>query len=271
MLIAHISDMHIRAPGELAYGRVDTAVHLRRCVAHILALEPRPDIVVATGDLVDLGRREEYRHLAEILAPLPIPLFLIPGNHDDRDALRNTMGGLDYLDSDSEFIQYVAFRGGLRLIALDTLVPGRGEGLLCAVRLTWLEDKLGADRETPTIILMHHPPFTTGIEHMDRVGLRTAFPLEPMIRRYTNVERILCGHLHRSIQMRFGGTLATTCPSPAHQVALDLAPSAPSMFVMEPPGYLLHRSTPAGTVTYGVVVGEYAGPFPFYERGKLIK
>jgi 3',5'-cyclic-AMP phosphodiesterase len=271
VLIAHISDTHIRAPGELAYRRVDTAAHLRRCIAHILALVPRPDIAVATGDLVDRGLREEYRHLAEILASLPMPLFLIPGNHDERQILREEMRGFDYLEKEGEFIQYVAFAEGLRFVALDTVVPGEGGGLLCGARLAWLEDQLAADQATPTIILMHHPPFTTGIAHMDNVGLKTAFPLEPIIRRSSNIERILCGHLHRSIQMRFGGTIAITCPSPAHQVALDLAPGAPSMFVMEPPGYLLHRWTPAGVVTYGVVVGDYPGPYPFYEDGKVIK
>ena len=117
---------------------------------------------------------------------------------------------------------------------------------------------------------MHHPPFATGIVSMDQMGLRTAYPLEPIFRRHANVERILCGHLHRTILTRFGGTVALTCPSPAHQVALDLLPDHPPMFVMEPPGYMLHRWSDEECVTHGVAVGPYDGPYPFYEHGKLI-
>jgi 3',5'-cyclic AMP phosphodiesterase CpdA len=272
MLIAHISDLHIRAPGELAYRHVDTAAHLRRCIAHILAQTPLPDVVVATGDLADLGRPEEYAHLVKLLEPLAMPLYLIPGNHDDRVALRSAFPGHGYLQGRGEFLQYATRVGPLRLIGLDTVVPGQGGGLLCASRLQWLEGELTRDRAAPTVILMHHPPFATGIEHMDRVGLRAAHPLEPIVRRHPNIERILCGHLHRTIFRRYGGTIAVTCPSPAHQVALDLSPGGPSAFVLEPPGYMLHRWTESeGLVSFYAVVGEYEGPYPFYEDGRLIR
>jgi 3',5'-cyclic-AMP phosphodiesterase len=270
MLIAHISDLHIRRPGELAYRRVDTATHLQRCLAHVMAQRPLPDMVVATGDLADSGRPEEYEHLAGILAQLPMPLYLIPGNHDDRGALRAAFPRHHYLHGRGEFIQYTAPAGPLQLVALDTVLPGEGGGLLCASRLRWLEEQLALYRHRPVVILMHHPPFVTGIEFMDLVGLRTARPLEPIIRRHANVERILCGHVHRTIVVRFGGTLAVTCPSPAHQVALDLLPGHPATFVMEPPGYMLHRWSDERFVTFGVAVGEFAGPYPFYERGRLI-
>ncbi len=270
MLIAHISDLHIRRPGELAYRRVDTAAFLQRCVAHLLSLRPQPDLVVATGDLADSGRPEEYEHLAGILARLPMPLYLIPGNHDDRGALRSAFPQHQYLHGGEEFIQYTAPAGPLQLVALDTVLPGEGGGLLCRKRLRWLEDQLTVYRHTPVVILMHHPPFVTGIEFMDSVGLRTEYPLEPIIRRHPSVERILCGHLHRTIVARFGGTLAVTCPSPAHQVALDLLPAGPASFVMEPPGYMLHRWNDQRFVTFGVAVGEFDGPYPFYEQGRLI-
>jgi 3',5'-cyclic AMP phosphodiesterase CpdA len=270
MLIAHISDLHIRRPGELAYRRVDTAGHLQRCIGHILDRRPQPDIVVATGDLVDFGRPEEYEHLAKILATLPMPLYLIPGNHDERNALRAAFPQHHYLHRNEEFIQYTVRAGPLQLVALDTVVPGEGGGLLCRNRLRWLEEQLTACRHQPVVILMHHPPFATGIVSMDQVGLRTAYPLEPIIRRHANIERILCGHLHRTIVTRFGGTVAVTCSSPAHQVALDLLPDHPPMFIMEPPGYMLHRWSDNRFVTHGVAVGPFDGPYPFYDQGKLI-
>jgi len=270
MLIAHISDLHIRRPGELAYRRVDTAAHLQRCVAHVMAQRPLPDMVVATGDLADSRQPAEYEHLARILAPLPMPLYLLPGNHDDRSALRAAFPQHQYLHGGEEFIQYTAPAGPLQLVALDTVLPGEGGGLLCRSRLRWLEEQLTVYRHRPVVILMHHPPFVTGIEFMDTVGLRTEYPLEPIIRRHANVERILCGHVHRTIVARFGGTVAVTCPSPAHQVALNLLPSQPATFVMEPPGYMLHRWSDKRFVTFGVAVGEFDGPYPFYEKGRLI-
>jgi len=270
MLIAQLSDLHIRRPGELAYRRVDTAAHLKRCVAHLLSQRPLPDLVVATGDLADSGRTEEYEHLAGLLAPLPMPLYLIPGNHDRRDPLRAAFPQHHYLRGREEFIQYSVPAGPLQIVALDTLLPGEGGGLLCLDRLRWLEEQLLVCRQRPVVILMHHPPFVTGIDFMDQVGLRTAYPLEPIIRRHANIERILCGHLHRTIMVRFGGSLAVTCPSPAHQVLLDLLPNRPAQFVMEPPGYMLHRWSDERCVTFGVAVGDFDGPYPFYEQGRLI-
>ena len=272
MLICQLSDLHVRPPGQLAYGRVDTADYLRRCVSHVLAHSPRPDVLVITGDLTDRGLPEEYDHLAAMLAPLPMPMYLIPGNHDNRETMRAAFPHHLYLTQAKEFLHYTVSVGPFRIIALDTVLPGEGGGLLCANRLHWLEEQLSMYRNVPKIILMHHPPFTTGIGHMDRVGLRVAYPLEPIVRRHPDIERILCGHLHRTIFRRFGGTIAVTCPSPAHQVLLDLAPDAPSQFIMEPPGYMLHRWTPEiGLTSFCTVIGEYEGPYPFYSAGRLIE
>jgi 3',5'-cyclic AMP phosphodiesterase CpdA len=110
---------------------------------------------------------------------------------------------------------------------------------------------------------MHHPPFVTGIGHMDDMGLEGAEAFETVIARHPHVERILCGHLHRSIQCRVGDTVASVCPSTAHQLALDLSPGAPGAFVMEPPGYQLHRWDGRRLVSHTCVVGEFEGPFPF--------
>ena len=272
MLICQISDLHVRPPGELAYRRVDTASFVRRCVAHILARRPLPDVVVVTGDLTDRGHPDEYRHLVALLAPLSMPFYVIPGNHDQRGALLAAFPGHRYLNEGGAFLNYVVPLGELRLIGLDTVVPNEGGGLLCADRLSWLERQLDAHRSAPVVVLMHHPPFATGIAPMDRVGLRTERPLEPILRRHPRIERILCGHVHRTIFRSFGGTLATTCPSPAHQVVLDLMRDAPPEFVMEPPGYLLHRwSESEGMVSFGVAIGDYAGPYPFYEQGQPVE
>lgn len=272
MLIAQISDLHIKAQAKLAYGIVDTAGLLAACVDQLLQLDPQPDAVLVTGDLVDYGRPEEYALLRELLAPLTLPLFLLPGNHDEREALRTAFPEprFDYLRQQTGFLQYAVDLGPLRLLALDTVVPQQGHGALCAQRLDWLDHQLVADPR-PTIVAMHHPPFATGIAHMDAIGLlQGAAELEAVLRSHPHVERVLCGHLHRSIQARFGGTLASTCPSPAHQVALDLREAGPDCFVMEPPGYQLHAWRGGRLVTHTVVLGDWPGPYRFREGGVLI-
>jgi 3',5'-cyclic AMP phosphodiesterase CpdA len=230
LLACQISDLHVKAPGRLSYRVVDCAAMLARCVAEILRLPQRPDLVVATGDLTDSGRAEEYAHLRELLAPLPMPVYLIPGNHDERGALRAAFPEHDK-------------------------------------RLAWLERILSLKRGKPTLLIMHHPPFPTLIGHMDQIGLAGSDALARVIERHPQVERVLCGHLHRPIQFRFAGTIASTCPSPAHQVALDLAPDAASAFRMEPPAFQLHAwRQGVGVVSHTAYIGDFAGPYPFLEE-----
>ncbi|KAF1021553.1 MAG: 3',5'-cyclic adenosine monophosphate phosphodiesterase CpdA [Paracidovorax wautersii] len=271
-LLLQITDPHIREPGRLAYGRIDTAPYLAQAVASITRLPQAPDAIVITGDLVDFGRAAEYTHLRQLLAPLASHrIYLMPGNHDDRDELRRSFPEHSYLGT-AGFIQYSVPVGGLQLIALDTVVPRASEGRLCAERLAWLQAQLDAHRERPVVIAMHHPPFATLIGHMDAIGLlEGAAELELLVARHPNVERVICGHLHRSIQVRFGGAIAATAPSVAHQVCLDLSPTAASAWTLEPPGYALH-ALPAGgrLVSHLAASGDYEGPYPFHADGRLI-
>jgi 3',5'-cyclic AMP phosphodiesterase CpdA len=274
MLLAQISDLHIKRPGGLAYRRVDTAAYLARCVAALNALVPRPDAVIITGDLVDQGDPQQYEHLKTLLAPLELPYFLLVGNHDDRAALRAAFPDRAELHSGGEFVQYAFDVGALRVIALDSLEPGQSAGTLCDARLAWLETQLDAASGKPTIVALHHPPFACGIGHMDELRLDSSASarLAALIARYPNVERVICGHVHRPMFVRFGGTIASAVPAPAHQVALDLRDDAPSAFMMEPPAYALHRYDPAtGLVTHHAYVDAADGPYPFYEpEGALI-
>jgi Icc protein len=152
----------------------------------------------------------------------------------------------------------------VRLVMLDTVVPGYGHGELCARRLAWLERTLAAAPERPTVIGMHHPPFACGIEHMDKINLRQSAEFTAIVARHRQVARILCGHHHRPITAQVAHTIAMVGPSVAHQVELALAPGAAAAFVMEPPAYLIHRYTAeAGIVTHQAYVDDYPGPFPF--------
>jgi 3',5'-cyclic-AMP phosphodiesterase len=274
MLIAQISDTHILAPGELyaarivpprpgaerAYADVDTAACLIRAVAELNALAPLPDITVVTGDLVDHGEPAEYHHLRRLLAPLSMPVFVIAGNHDSRAPLRQAFGADGYLPADG-FLHYTVEDYPLRLVALDTSIPGENGGSLCEERLSWLDAALAAAPDQPTLVLMHHPPFATGITYMDGYGLENSAALAEIVARHPQIERIACGHLHRAIDHRFAGTVAGTAPSTAHQIRLNLTPEAPLRFMFEPPGYQLHVWQEAsGLVTHTAVFGDWRPP-----------
>jgi 3',5'-cyclic AMP phosphodiesterase CpdA len=262
MLLCQISDLHVMAERALAYGVVDTAACLERCVQRIVALDPMPDAVIATGDLVDTPDARSYGLLREILARLPLPVYVLPGNHDERQALRAAFPDHRYLPRDGEFLQYVIDEYPVRLVALDTVIPGEPEGTLCARRLQWLERCLG-ESAAPTVIALHHPPFFTGIGHMDRMGLDNSLGLADVVRRFPQIQRLICGHLHRPIQALFAGTMASVCPSTAHQVLLDLKPDTAARFVMEPPAFQLHLWTGQTLVTHTAYTGNYDGPYPF--------
>ena len=270
-LLAQVTDMHIKAGGKLSYRVVDTEGSLGRCVAHILAMPQRPDAVLFTGDLVDFGRADEYDNLARLLEPLPMPYYLMPGNHDDPEMMRARFPTHAYMRQRSGKLDYVIDDFALRIVALDSTVYTKSHGGLTGEQLQWLDGTLATAPDKPTVVALHHPPFWTGIGHMDAQLLEDPAPFESVISRHPQVERVLSGHLHRNIVKRFAGTVASTCPSPSHQVALDLADDAASQFVMEPPGFQLHLwREGGGVVTHTVAIGEFAGPYPFYESGKLI-
>jgi 3',5'-cyclic AMP phosphodiesterase CpdA len=213
--------------------------------------------VLGTGDLVDGGTPAEYARLRHLLSPLPMPVYLIPGNHDDRDALRHAFADYPLMPREG-FIQYVVDDGSLRLIAVDTLLPGKGGGRVDAERLGWLDARLAEAPTKPTMIFMHHPPFKTAIDFMDGIGLEGADAMADVVRRHPQVERVVCGHLHRSIQSRWAGTLAMTAPGTAHQVCLDLRKNTGLSLSMEPPGYALHLWRDGiGLVSHVVNVGDF--------------
>lgn len=269
MIVAHLSDLHVKAPGRLAYRVVDTAASLERAVARIAALDPRPDLAIASGDLVDAGRADEYAHLRALLAPLPMPVYLVMGNHDDRGALRAAFPDHAYLSGGPGAPVQYAIDGALRIVVADTTTPGEDGGALDAARLAWIDDALARAPERPAMLVLHHPPFRTGIAGMDDPPFRGAGELGAVVRRHPNVERIVCGHLHRSIVTRWNGTVVATVPSVAHQVTFDLRPREPTL-VLEPPAFAVHVWDGRSLVSHVVNVEIGAGPYPFREGGKLI-
>jgi 3',5'-cyclic AMP phosphodiesterase CpdA len=262
MLLAQISDLHVRPAGELYKDVVDSNAMCAAAIGHLNGLDPRPDLVLITGDLVDEGRTAEYDALRFLLSRLDVPCLLMPGNHDDREVLARYFSDHAYLPASGPK-HYVVADHPVRIVALDTTVPGDHHGEVDAASLAWLDSALRATEGAPTLVMMHHPPIACGIAYLDKYMCRQPERIADVIARFDHVERVLCGHVHRPIQQRWAGTLVCCCPSTATQIALQLQPDAPPASYSEPPACLLHWWRDGAMLTHVTYIGRFAGPYPF--------
>ncbi len=241
MLIAQISDTHILAPASDHPAAELRADCLRRCVADING--QGPDAVIFTGDTVQHGQPEEYAQLRELLAPLDVPLYLVPGNRDDNDVLRNMFGDQQpWLPGNGDFFHYIVENHALRLVGLDSTLPGERKGVFCPERQDWLDKVLGEQPNRPTLLFMHHPPFDVGDHYIG--GYRRpeeAAALTDVVSRHPQVLRLLCGHVHCPVERPWAGTLASIMPS----IAVDLRKGVDETEAREQPIYMLHRTSDA--------------------------
>jgi Icc protein len=265
MLICQLTDLHVRPVGKPVNRLVETNLFTERAFRAVSRLSPRPDVVVITGDLTESGLDTEYANVAWLLRKwLPMPVFVIPGNHDQRAPFRQALQHLPGVTTNPHYVQYAVEDYAVRLVMLDTLVAGAAHGELGAEQLEFLDRTLAAAPDKPTIVAMHHPPFVCGIAHMDRINLRTTQEFTAVIARHRQVERIICGHHHRPVVARVAHAIASIAPSVAHQVELSLDPHDPGAFIFEPPAFHLHRWTPTdGIVTHTAYVEDFPGPYPF--------
>lgn len=251
MLIAHVSDFHIFADApETSLVRADVADAARKVVADIAAFNPGIDAVMFTGDLTDGGSADDYALLVDILSPIKVPVFVVPGNHDKRAGLRAAFA--DALPfRPGPFLNYDAEFAGIRILALDTLVDGKVEGALDPTQLAWLAGKLEKPSAALTLILMHHPAFPSGIPTLDAMSLREGREaFGSLIASHRGPLRILSGHIHRPFQTLWNGAFCAVSGSPAFQHRLDLDPEAPEPGAEhEPYAYFVHKLDGPQTVS----------------------
>ncbi|MCK9701036.1 phosphodiesterase [Pseudomonas syringae pv. syringae] len=264
MLIAHISDTHVRPRGLLYQGVVDSNAMLAAAVETINALDTAPDLILFSGDLVDEGRPEEYAMARELLQPLRQRLLMIPGNHDHRQNLRSAFPEHDYFINEENCSFVDSGSAPMRIIGLDISVPDQHHGDMTDTATQWLDRTLALEPDKPTLIMMHQPPFSSGIHCIDAYRCERGERLAEVVSRYPAVERIVCGHIHRFMQLRFGGTLMCTAPSTTTAIALQLRPDAADASYVEPPALLLHHwKADTGLITHWVPIGRFEGPFDF--------
>jgi 3',5'-cyclic-AMP phosphodiesterase len=255
VILAQISDPHLNlGPGDM--GSTEALAAAVRAVAQ---LDPAPDALLLSGDLTDRGGDDEYRRVAELLAPLELPVHVLAGNHDDPEGLRAHLGAPG---QSGEPLQYSVRAGGLRLVACDTTVPGSIGGAYGADRLAWLERELAEDGDTPTIVAMHHPPILIGMPAMDPLGLPDADreALAEVLARAPQVKRVVAGHVHRATTGESGGRPVFLCPSSHLQLALDFE-SRDITLIREPPCFALHVATGREVVSHLQPIGDYGPAF----------
>ncbi len=263
MLIGHLSDPHIRPRGQLYQGVVDSNQALREAIDHLLRMDRQPDLILVTGDLVDEGRPDEYEVARELLDTLGLPYLVIPGNHDHREQFRAAFADLGYLPGEGP-LHYCMDDYPVRIIGLDSCVPGAHHGHIDEAGLRWLSETLASDRSKPTLVMLHHPPFACGIPYMDEYRYLDPGPLASVLDRCANVELVLCGHVHRPMLRRWAGTVVCACPSTVTEIDLQLHPAAAPSSHAGPRGVMLHLWEPGlGMVSHLSQIGAFAGPYPF--------
>lgn len=260
MLLAQITDTHVLADDSGEPGVVDNTARLALAVESINAERPAPDMVVATGDLTNDGKPGELAELVRLLGRLNVPVLVLPGNHDHRASMK---AAFDQPWADAEHLSWVADVGEVRIVGLDTQLPGEGGGMFDPEREAWLAgalaDAAAADR--PVVIAMHHPPFASGLAWMDGGQLARADAFAEVVRANPHVTRILCGHLHRPVVTTVGGVTTSVGLSTVHAVALDLRPDANVSLIVDPAGYQLHHFDGAGWVSHTRYIDTGHAPF----------
>lgn len=246
MRIAHISDLHIiAAPPGPGLVRPDAVARARALIADLMRPDLQIDHVVITGDNVNDARPDEYALLRDVLSGLSIPFTIIPGNHDDRAELRASFPAQPYVEADFLYhecqIGHERQIGTVRLLALDSLSPGRTGGTLDAAQLAWLAARLAAPCSGQTMIALHHPPAPTGMGVLDRnILTEGANDFLALLEGAAQPILVLCGHMHRPFVLHRGQVLISAAASTAFQFAFRPDDPAEPPASDEPFHYTIH-------------------------------
>ncbi|MBU2935554.1 MULTISPECIES: phosphodiesterase [Pacificibacter] len=263
-----ITDTHIVEKGHLVCGVSDTNAALRKAVNSINNRLPalgQIDCAIVTGDLTDNGTPEEYAHFAEIMADLKLPWIAIPGNHDNRNAMRNAFARQHWMPSFGP-IQWLQDFGPFAVLGLDTLLEGAHHGELSAPAFTFVDEQLIKLAGKPLVVATHHPWMYSGIPEMDADNLRNGARLMELLEHYSGPIRMISGHVHRAITGQVGRVLCQISPSPCHSVNRDQRKDAVHSLALEPGAvtfFTWHDGAQSGLISDILSLEKSAPPVPF--------
>jgi 3',5'-cyclic AMP phosphodiesterase CpdA len=265
MLLVQLSDLHVRSGRAFAFNAADSSTILEKTTAHIAGMNPAPDCVVITGDLAEQGEQNAYDFMRAAFGALDVPVYAVPGNHDNRDRMKDTLRAFCPVDPDiAPYICYAIEDYPLRLIMLDSSKPGSHSGHLHGPVAHWLEKKLAEKPDAPTLVFMHHPPFPSAMGLMDE-PFQGAERLAAILRANPQA-RLCCGHLHRGMTSVWEKVHSIVCPPLVLPIELDLSPQGGDLFTLDAPSYLLHHFFAGQLNSHTCRVPgtwEYSGPYSF--------
>jgi 3',5'-cyclic AMP phosphodiesterase CpdA len=244
VLIAQLSDFHLGA----SWTDTDPADTVAAVVAAVAALQQQPDAIIVTGDLAEHAADSEYEHARSLLSRLAAPTYVLPGNHDDRRVMRRHF---DVGGDDAAPIHYVVELAPLRIVMLDSTIPGADAGVLGAEQLGWLDETLASRPAKPTLVAMHHAPIRTGVPAWDDFGLAAADQegLGRILDRHPQVRLVTGGHLHRSMTAQLARRPVFCAPSAYIEAELDFEARGPKL-AAEPAGFAVHAFLADAVVSY---------------------
>jgi 3',5'-cyclic-AMP phosphodiesterase len=240
-LIAHVSDTHFGGPP-------DARARAEAVLAHLLALDPRPDVLLVTGDVADHGLPDEYAEARTVLDAWTGPKLVGTGNHDVREEFAR---GLLDREAGGPLVQ-VLDAPDHRLLMLDSLVAARDgvridHGELTNDQLDWLDAQLAAD-DRPAFVCLHHPPADIGLGLMADILLKEPEPLAAVVSRHPHVQALLVGHAHTACVTTFAGRPVLIGGGCASTVPLDAEPY-PVVWEAGPPTLAFHLLHDDGRLT----------------------
>lgn len=265
MKVLQLSDIHLRVDGRLSFHKVNTMENFTKAMNYFENLSEQPDMYVITGDLADNGNHTAYEVVKAMLSRLDKPVYIVPGNHDKREAFIEIFGDMCPVKEDiAPYICYTIDNYPVRVIAVETIDQGKHWGKLSEPVAKWLEEKLKEEPEKPTMVFTHHPPFTTGLTKMDE-PFGNVEEFARILKSHKNVT-LCCGHLHRGTFANWQGIRSVICPPISMLMELDFSPKGGDAFFLTDPGYLLHTYVNGNVVSYIETIptgSSYSGPHQF--------
>ncbi len=263
--VLHISDTHILPDGCLVADRLNTVQQLHTLVKYLIEHAPEYgpiDAIILSGDVSDDGSLESYACFKEIMHGFNLPVYVVPGNHDLRENMRKSFIDEGYIPKEGR-LNWCRNIGDIHLIGLDSLKEGFGEGELDSETLFFLRNTLNRIGNSPVILMLHHPPFNSGIKFMDKIGLKTGLDeFKNIVKAYPGSMRIVCGHIHSIMISTVEKKTVISAPSPASSFLFNVQDDAPVGFIDIGEGCFIHRWE-EGFQSIKLSSNLSNGPFPF--------